>query len=51
MDPVAQREILDRLLLLNKERYEEEVAQGLHAPKKAAKGSKKVDAPSLFDEL
>lgn len=51
VDSVAQREILDRLLLLNKERYEEEVARGLHAPKKAAKGSKKVDAPPLFDEL
>lgn len=49
VDAVAQREILDRLLLLNKERYEEEMAQGLHKPKKAPKGPKKLDGPALFD--
>ena len=39
----ARREVLDRLLLLNHERYAEEVAQGLH-DKKAKKGkTKKAD--------
>ena len=38
----ARREVLDRLLLLNHERHEEEVAQGLHEKgAKSAKGSKK----------
>ncbi len=36
----ARREVLDRLLLLNHERYDEEVEQGLH-DKKAKKGKKK----------
>jgi hypothetical protein len=36
----ARREVLDRLLLLNHERYAEEVAQGLH-DKKAKKGKGK----------
>ena len=56
----ARREVLQRLLKLNHERYEEEVAQGLHkkkkggqksAPKKKA-AKKKVpvtQAPTLFD--
>jgi hypothetical protein len=35
----ARREVLDRLLRLNHERYDEEVAQGLHD--KGAKGRKK----------
>lgn len=35
--PVAQRELLDRLLELNHERYVEEVAQGLHDKKKGVK--------------
>ncbi|MCE3552986.1 hypothetical protein LWC33_16165 [Pseudonocardia sp. RS11V-5] len=35
--PAAQREILDRLLELNHERYAEEVAQGLHDKRKGAK--------------
>jgi hypothetical protein len=35
----ARREVLDRLLRLNHERYAEEVAQGLH--EKGTKGSKK----------
>lgn len=38
--PAAQREILDRLLELNHERYAEEVAQGLHDKKKGAKKPK-----------
>ncbi|GEL26123.1 hypothetical protein PSU4_50770 [Pseudonocardia sulfidoxydans NBRC 16205] len=38
--PAAQREILDRLLELNHERYAEEVAQGLHDKKKRAKKPK-----------
>lgn len=35
----ARREILQRLLKLNHERYEEEVAQGLHSKKKTQKTS------------
>ena len=34
--PAAQREMVDLLLELNHQRYAEEVAQGLHAKKKAA---------------
>jgi hypothetical protein len=38
----ARREVLDRLLQLNHQRYQEEVEQGLHDKKKKAKsGSKK----------
>ena len=37
--PWAQREILDRLLELNHERYAEEVAQGLHHKKKGRKAA------------
>jgi len=50
----ARREVLDRLLLLNHERYEEEVKQGLHDKKKKGKTKKrpkpKADAStnSLF---
>ena len=40
MGPAAQREILDRLLELNHERYAEEVAQGLHDKKKGARKPK-----------
>ena len=48
--PCAQREILDRLLELNHERYAEEVAKGLHDKKKArtARAPKKSDAEGLF---
>ena len=48
--PDAQREILDRLLELNHERYAEEVAKGLHDKKKArtARAPKKSDAEGLF---
>ncbi len=53
----ARREVLDRLLLLNHERYAEEVEQGLHN-KKAKKGkAKKRTKPkadggtSLFSDL
>jgi hypothetical protein len=56
----ARREVLQRLLKLNHERYEEEVAQGLHKKRKGGKKSapkkkaaqKKVpvtQAPTLFD--
>jgi len=38
----ARREVLDRLLALNHQRYAEEVAQGLHDKKKAKGKSKKV---------
>ncbi len=38
----ARREVLDRLLLLNHERYAEEVEQGLHDKKKPkGKGKKR----------
>ena len=48
--PWAQREILDRLLELNHERYAEEVAKGLHDKKKArtTRAPKKSDAEGLF---
>jgi hypothetical protein len=48
--PWAQREILDRLLELNHERYEDEVKRGLHDKKKArtARASRKSDAEGLF---
>ena len=42
--PSAQREILDNLLKLNRERYEEEVAQGLHDKK----GKTKRTEETLF---
>jgi len=56
----ARREVLQRLLKLNHERYAEEVAQGLHGKKKSGKKSaakkkaakKKVpvkQSPALFD--
>ena len=37
----ARREVLDRLLLLNHERYAEDVEQGLHDKKKAKSQVKK----------
>jgi hypothetical protein len=48
--PAAQREILDRLLELNHERYADEVARGLHDRKKArpAKASPPSGAEGLF---
>ena len=48
--PWAQREILDRLLELNHERYAEEVAKGLHDKKKArtTRAPKPADAEGLF---
>ena len=36
----AWREVLDRLLVLDHERYEEEVRQGLHAKKKNQRSKK-----------
>jgi hypothetical protein len=43
----ARIEILDRLSQLNRERYEEEVAEGLHGKKKGAKGRpKKAKTPA-----
>jgi hypothetical protein len=36
----ARRKMLDRLSQLNRERYEEEVAQGLHDKKKPTKGTR-----------
>jgi hypothetical protein len=47
--PAAQREILDRLLELNHERYAEEVAAGLHDKKgRAAKRGAVGDQDGLF---
>lgn len=46
--PVAQREILDRLLELNHQRYAEEVAKGLH-DKKGRKPKAAQDEGALFD--
>lgn len=40
--PAAQREILDSLLELNRERYAEEVAQGLHDKKRKAASEGKL---------
>lgn len=49
----ARREVLDRLLLLNHERYEEEVKQGLHekgtSKKKTAKKEKKKPDDNMDD--
>ena len=53
----ARREVLDRLLLLNHERYAEEVEQGLHDKKsKKGKGKKRTKpgadgGTSLFPDL
>ena len=54
----ARREVLDRLLLLNHERYAEEVAQGLHDKKNKKGKAKKADeaeqrtaGTSLFPDL
>ncbi|WP_460327996.1 Eco57I restriction-modification methylase domain-containing protein, partial [Actinopolyspora lacussalsi] len=54
--PAAQREILDSLLELNHERYQQEVAQGLHDKKKgttkkatAKKPTNQDDEPKLFE--
>ncbi len=52
LHPAARREVLDRLLELNHARHADEVARGLHKPKKAAKSKKaKVEDdnnPRLF---
>ena len=53
VNEAARREILDRLLLLNHERYAEEVKQGLHEKKVKGKKGRKSEAeegnePSLF---
>jgi hypothetical protein len=53
----SRREVLDRLLKLNRERYEEEVRQGLHDKKKAKQSKARRDrrssaslgVPMLFD--
>ena len=44
----ARREVLDRLLQLNHQRYKEEVAQGLHNKKKG-KGKKKAEVKKSDD--
>lgn len=41
INEAARREVLDRLLALNHERYAEEVKQGLHDKKK--EGKKKLE--------
>lgn len=55
INEAARREVLQRLLKLNHERYEEEVAQGLHKKKKeqkksAAKKSQSKQEAILFDK-
>jgi hypothetical protein len=51
LSELARMEVLDRLLALNHERYEEEVRQGLHdtgkTSKKKVKASKKSDGREL----
>lgn len=49
----ARREVLQRLLKLNHERYAEEVAAGLHDKKKkaAASGKKKAASPEIQNSL
>ena len=57
----ARREVLQRLLKLNHERYAEEVKQGLHdkkkgsakkaAPKKKAAGKQGKEESTLFDQV
>jgi hypothetical protein len=48
--PGPRQEVLDRLLELNHERYDEEVRQGLHAKPKAKESSaKRSQALSLLD--
>lgn len=57
LSPPARREVLDRLLELNHQRYAEEVAQGLHdkrskaTKKKVTRNEKPVaiEQPGLFD--
>ena len=44
ISPTARQEILDRLLELNDERYEEEVRQGLHEKKGSGKRRRKATA-------
>ncbi len=44
--PAAATEVLERLLELNRERYEAEVAQGLHGTVTKPSKAKKVSAPS-----
>lgn len=45
----ARREVLQRLLKLNHERYEEEVAQGLHDKKKTSTPRKRKSSPAKDD--
>lgn len=45
----ARREVLQRLLKLNHERYEEEVAKGLHDNKKTSTPRKKKTSPAKDD--
>lgn len=50
--PEAANEVLERLLELNKERYDEEVAKGLHGenrPRSTRRRATTDAAPSLFD--
>jgi hypothetical protein len=46
----ARREVLQRLLKLNHERYAEEVKQGLHEKKGSTKKKSSKVAPTLFEE-
>ena len=46
----ARREVLDRLLQLNHDRYAEEVAQGLHDKKKKGKGKREEKKSAIVPE-
>ncbi len=55
LSPHARREVIDRLLELNHQRYSEELAQGLHeknkpkAPRKSKAKAASTAQPGLFD--
>jgi len=51
LEPSARREILDRLLELNHERYTEEVRQGLHGKAKPKGGRRRTPAGAISLEL
>ncbi len=51
LHPSARREILDRLLELNHERYAEEVRQGLHGKAKPKGGRRRTPAGAISLEL
>ena len=50
LSETARREVLDRLLQLNHDRYAEEVAQGLHDKKKKGKGKREEKKSAIVPE-